>query len=521
MNTYTVTWKNYDGAIIDTDEFDYGETPLYSSESFANEGYAVYGWISDDGLLTEDTIVTENKTYTAIMKRTDGKNLIESDVSVDNFPIDTAWVKNISFSTDMSYTDDGTGSIKIELHGSGWPHIYIKPTKTAEEISRYEYVSIKLYFKSTNQTEGTKKFYLFNSSFVYPPVNELWELKVSAATFASNMDESGKVDLGWISCDGGDQDTSLVVYVDEVVSYSREYATNEIDFCATSESIANFGASGGGVPYYSDSVTHTADGTGSIAVSHGGEGWPGVNLVVNKTAEQINEYSSVTFWVRVSGAKAQYQFYVNCLGQTFTVNADEWTKVTVSASAFANMHAATTAQLLWFQNDGGWNDNSSVLYIDEISLYRRAENEIDSCGSDSVVNFPMDTAWVKSITYATDMSYSDDGTGSIKIEPHGSGWPHIYIKPTKTAEEISRYEYVSIKLYFKSTNQTEGTKKFYLFNSSFVYPPVNELWELKVSAATFASNMDESGKVDLGWISCDGGDSDTSLIVYIDEIFLD
>ncbi len=70
--SYTITWKNADGTVIGTDNFLYGEVPVYPGDTPTKQGdqqhsYAFAGWkaIAPDGSQTDITAVTGDATYTA------------------------------------------------------------------------------------------------------------------------------------------------------------------------------------------------------------------------------------------------------------------------------------------------------------------------------------------------------------------------------------------------------------------------------------------------------------------------
>ena len=92
VNTYTVTWKNWDGTVLETDEnVPYGTTPSYDGAEPAREGnaqysYAFKGWspevaaVSGSAVYTAEFTETVN-TYTVTWKNWDG-TVLETDESV-------------------------------------------------------------------------------------------------------------------------------------------------------------------------------------------------------------------------------------------------------------------------------------------------------------------------------------------------------------------------------------------------------------------------------------------------------
>ena len=91
-NTYTITWKNYDGTVLETDtSVAYGTTPSYDAttptkESTNQYSYAFTGWTPEISSVTGDATYTAQfsettNTYTITWKNYDG-TVLETDTSV-------------------------------------------------------------------------------------------------------------------------------------------------------------------------------------------------------------------------------------------------------------------------------------------------------------------------------------------------------------------------------------------------------------------------------------------------------
>lgn len=119
VNQYTITWKNEDGTVLETDQAAYGEVPAYSGETptkekTAENTYTFSGWTPEITAVTGDaeyaaTYTTTVNKYTVTWKNWDG-TVLETDA-------DAAYGTTPAYNGD---TPTKTGNAQYSYSFSGW-----------------------------------------------------------------------------------------------------------------------------------------------------------------------------------------------------------------------------------------------------------------------------------------------------------------------------------------------------------------------------------------------------------------
>jgi hypothetical protein len=118
VNSYTVTWKNYDGTTLEVDNVAYGAMPSYDGATPSKGGSAQYTY-TFSGWSPEVTSVTGDATYTA--QFSDAINYYT--VTWKNYDGTTLEVDNVTYGTMPSYdgaTPSKGGSAQYTYTFSGW-----------------------------------------------------------------------------------------------------------------------------------------------------------------------------------------------------------------------------------------------------------------------------------------------------------------------------------------------------------------------------------------------------------------
>ena len=95
VNTYTVTWIDHNGSVLDTDEVYYGDTPSYSGTEpsrapTSHYSYAFDGWEIISGELTNEGTVKEDVTYQAQYTSTEIGYTVTVKLYLDDVLADSA-----------------------------------------------------------------------------------------------------------------------------------------------------------------------------------------------------------------------------------------------------------------------------------------------------------------------------------------------------------------------------------------------------------------------------------------------
>jgi len=120
INSYTITWANYDGTVLRTDNYEYGSIPSYSGPTptktnTAQYSYVFVGWSDKlnptiDDVIEEFEAVNQDKTYRAVFEQSlnnvkityvdqAGNVLGEESIPYGTKPQGITFTENISFQT--------------------------------------------------------------------------------------------------------------------------------------------------------------------------------------------------------------------------------------------------------------------------------------------------------------------------------------------------------------------------------------------------------------------------------------
>ncbi len=116
-NSYTITWKNEDGTVLQSGEVAYGEAPVYTGEmpsrpNTAEYTYTFAGWDKEVVTVTEAatytaTYTTTKNSYTITWKNEDGTVLQSGEVAYGEAPVYTGEMPSRPTTAEYTYTFAG------------------------------------------------------------------------------------------------------------------------------------------------------------------------------------------------------------------------------------------------------------------------------------------------------------------------------------------------------------------------------------------------------------------------------
>ena len=144
QRTYTITWKNYDGTVLETDNATYGSIPTYDGatptrSSTAQYSYSFSGWSPAVSAVTANAIYTATytanvRTYTVTWKNYDGTTL-----ETDN---------GVTYGTTPTYNGSlptRTATSSYNYYFSNWSPIVSEVTGNVTYTAQYEAVAVFNY----------------------------------------------------------------------------------------------------------------------------------------------------------------------------------------------------------------------------------------------------------------------------------------------------------------------------------------------------------------------------------------
>ncbi len=151
-NSYTITWKNDDGSVIDTTTVEYGTVPSYGGEIPTKPGDAQYTY-TFAGWTPEPVAVTGDAAYTATFKREINEYTIKF-VNDDGTELQSS---EVAYGETPAYTGETpakAGDAQFNYVFSGWSPTIAAVTGDATYTAQYT-TSKKAYTVTWNNYDGS------------------------------------------------------------------------------------------------------------------------------------------------------------------------------------------------------------------------------------------------------------------------------------------------------------------------------------------------------------------------------
>ena len=153
INTYTVTWKNWDGTVLETDEnVEYGTTPEYNGATPTKTGDAQYSYTFKGWSPAVDT-VTGDITYTAVFEET----VNQYTITWKNWDDTVLKTEQVSYGTTPVYSGETPakeGDAQYSYAFTGWTPEITAVTGNAEYTAQFQ-ESVNTYTVTWQDANGT------------------------------------------------------------------------------------------------------------------------------------------------------------------------------------------------------------------------------------------------------------------------------------------------------------------------------------------------------------------------------
>ena len=178
VNTYTVTFKNADGSILQSSELAYGETPSYAATpekaGDVQYNYTFNGWDKSLSAVTGDvtyiaTYKQVKKTYTVTFKNDDGTVLQSVEVAYGETPEYTQTAPTKEATAEFTYTFTGFGNVAAVVGNATYVATYEKTVNkytvtfknadgTVLQSAKVEYGSLPVFVGVTPTKDSTAEY---------------------------------------------------------------------------------------------------------------------------------------------------------------------------------------------------------------------------------------------------------------------------------------------------------------------------------------------------------------------------
>jgi len=216
---YTITWKNQDGSVLETDEVVSGEMPVYDGDTPVLEGELFNGWSEDVVVATSDktytavfvdpsetSVLTGMQTITEFESETNGFGGLPSTgtydvlvipIEIKDYPFDNDYLLNIDTAFNGTEEETGWESVSSYYQQSSFGKLNLTFNVVTKYTTDYNASYYQQHDTDGDQYAIREAMNDLDSSIDYSHYDTNGDGAIDAVIFVYSRPYDGDIDLWW------------------------------------------------------------------------------------------------------------------------------------------------------------------------------------------------------------------------------------------------------------------------------------------------------------------------------------